>query len=97
MVVNKKNKMLEVKDLCKAYLEGYIQAEVTEALILGKVLSSDLDKVKEMAVKCMEEYVSHQNLSDEEKEEMTVNHKQWAEVTLKGIKQRLHDSNKILG
>ncbi len=89
--------MLEIKDLCKAYIEGYIQAKMTECLIRGKVLSSDLDKVKYMAVKCMEEYISHQNLSDKEKEDMKENHKQWADITLKGIKQRLYESNKILG
>ena len=87
--------MLEVQDLCRAYIEGYIQAKMTEYLIRGKVLSSDLDKVKEMAVKCMEEYIARQNLSDKEKEEMKENHKQWADVTLKGIKKRLHDSNKM--
>lgn len=48
-----------------------------------------------MAVKCMEEYISHQNLSYKEKEEMKENHKQWADMTLKGIKNRLHDSDKI--
>lgn len=68
---------------------------MTECLIHGKVLSSDLDKVKDMAVKCMEEYISHQNLSYKEKEEMKENHKQWADMTLKGIKNRLHDSDKI--
>ncbi len=87
--------MLEVQDLCRAYIEGYIQAKMTEYLIRGKVLSSDLDKVKEMAVKCMEEYIARQNLSDKEKEEMKENHKQWADVTLKGIKKRLHDSDKM--
>lgn len=87
--------MLEVQDLCRAYLEGYIQAQVTEFLIHDKVLSLDLDKVKEMAVKCMEDYISHQDLSDKDKEEMKENHKQWADMTLKGIKKRLHDSNKI--
>lgn len=87
--------MLEVQDLCRAYIEGYIQAKMTEYLIRGKVLSSDLDKVKEMALKCMEEYIARQNLSDKEKEEMKENHKQWADVTLKGIKKRLHDSDKM--
>lgn len=87
--------MLEVQDLCRAYIEGYIQAKMTEYLIRGKVLSSDLDKVKEMAVKCMEEYIARQNLSDKEKEEMKENHKQWSDVTLKGIKKRLHDSDKM--
>lgn len=95
MIVNRENRMLEIKDLCKAYLEGYIQSKVTECLIRGKVLSSDLDKVKEMAVKCMEDYVSHQSLSDEEKENVKEIHKQWANMVLKGIKQRLYDSNKI--
>lgn len=42
--------MLEIKDLCLAYLDGYIQAKVTENLHQGKVLSSDFDKVKEVAV-----------------------------------------------
>lgn len=35
------------------------------------------------------------NLSEEEKEGIKKNHKQWANATLKGIKQRLHDSGKI--
>lgn len=87
--------MLEVQDLCRAYIEGYIQAKVTEYLIRGKVLSSDLDKVKELAVKCMEEYIARQNLSDKEKEEMKENHKQWVDVTMKGFKKRLHDSDKM--
>ena len=87
--------MLEVQDLCRAYIEGYIQAKVTEYLIRGKVLSSDLDKVKELTVKCMEEYIARQNLSDKEKEEMKENHKQWVDVTMKGIKKRLHDSDKM--
>lgn len=87
--------MLDVKDLCRAYIEGYTRAKMTEFLVRGKVLSSDLDKVKEMAVKCMEEYISCQNLSDKEKEEMKENHKQWADMTLKGIKIRLHDSDKM--
>lgn len=46
---------MEIKDLRIAFLEGYICAKLTEALISGKVKSSDLDKVKGMAVKCMEE------------------------------------------
>lgn len=87
--------MLGIRDLCKAYLEGYVQAKVTEFLLSGKVLSSDLDKVKDIAVKCMEGYVSHMNLSEEEKQEMKENHKQWADATLKGIKQRLRDSGKV--
>ncbi len=89
--------MLDIRDLCKAYIEGYVQAKATEFLLSSKVLSSDLDKIKEMAMKYMEEYVSHMRLSEEEKEEIKENHKQWADATLKGIKQRLHDSGKIEG
>lgn len=40
--------MLEVKDLCTAYLEGYIQCKVAEYLLHDKVLSSELDIIKEM-------------------------------------------------
>lgn len=68
---------------------------MTKYLNRGKVLNPKLDKVKDMAVKCMEDYISHQNLSDKEKEEMKENHKQWADMTLKGIKKRLHDSDKL--
>lgn len=87
--------MLDIRDLCKAYIEGYVQAKATEFLLNGKMLSSDLDKIKEMAVKYVEEYVSQQNLSEEEKEKVKENHKQWADATLEGIKQRLRDSGKI--
>lgn len=48
--------MLQVNDLCIAYLEGYIQREVTEYLLHEKVLSSKFDIIKEQAVKCMEQY-----------------------------------------
>lgn len=87
--------MLDVRDLCMAYLEGYMRAKVAEFMISGKMLSSDLDEIKETAVKCMEEYISQQDLSDEDKEKMKENHKQWADMTLKGIKQRLYDCGKI--
>ena len=87
--------MLDVRDLCMAYLEGYMRANVAEFMISGKMLSSDLDEIKETAVKCMEEYISQQDLSDEDKEKMKENHKQWADMTLKGIKQRLCESGKL--
>lgn len=87
--------MLDVRDLCMAYLEGYMRANVAEFMISGKMLSSDLDGIKVRAVKCMEEYILQQDLSDEDKEKMKENHKQWADMTLKGIKQRLYDCGKI--
>lgn len=88
--------MLDVRDLCMAYLEGYMRAKVAEFLISGKMLSSDLDKIKETAVKCMEEYISQQNLSDGEKEKLKENHKQWADMTLEGIKQRLRERGRLI-
>lgn len=58
-ILRVKNKlMLEVKDLCTAYLEGYIQCKVTEYLLHDKVFGSELDIIKEQAVKCMEQYKS---------------------------------------
>ena len=87
--------MLEVKDLYTAYLEGYIQCKVTEYLLHDKVLSSDLDMIKEMAVKCMERYISQQEISEADKEKMKQHHKQWAEMVLQGTKQRLHECGKI--
>lgn len=87
--------MMEFKDLCVAFHEGYTSAKLTEMFVNGKVRSSDLDKVKEMAVKCMEEYIGYSNFTDEEKEKMKQNHKQWADIALKGVKQRLTDSGKI--
>ena len=87
--------MLEVKDLCTAYLEGYIQCKVTEYLLHDKVLSSELDIIKEMAVKCMEQYISQQEISETDKEVMKQYHKQWAEMVLQGVKQRLHECGKI--
>ena len=62
--------MLEFKDICLAYLEGYIYAKVTENMIRGKVPDSDLDILKEIAVKCMENYISQLEISEAEKEEL---------------------------
>lgn len=87
--------MLEIKDLAFAYLDGYIHAKVTEHLLQGKVLSSDLDKVKKIAVECMKDYISQLNFTDKEKEELKQNREHWAELALKGVKQRLYESGKI--
>ena len=53
------------------------------------MLSSDLDKVKKIAVECMKDYISLLNLTYKEKEELKQYHEQWADLALKGIKQRL--------
>lgn len=48
-----------------------------------------------MAVKCMERYISQQEISEADKEKMKQHHKQWAEKVLQGVKQRLHECGKI--
>ena len=86
---------LEAKDICAAFLNGYIYCTITELLITGKIQSLDLDKLKKTAVECMKDYIEHSNYSTEEKEDLKNNYERWAEVTLKGIKQRLRDSDKL--
>ena len=68
---------------------------MTEYLIHDEIIISELDKIKEMAVKCMEQYISQQKISEADKEEMKQNHQQWAEKVLQGVKQRLHECGKI--
>lgn len=85
----------KLQDICAAYLEGYFYAKITEQLITGKIQSSDLDKLKKTAVECMKDYIEHSDFSNEEKEELKNNYERWADVTLKGIKQRLRDSDKL--
>lgn len=85
---------LSPKDIC-AYFYGYKYCTITEYLITSKILSSDLDKLKKTAVECMKDYIEHSQFSNEEKEEMKKNYEHWADVTLKGIKQRLRDSDKL--
>ena len=72
-----------------------IYCTITEQLIISKILSSDLDKLKKTAVECMKDHIEHSQFSTEEKEEQKKNYEHWAEVTLKGIKQRLRDSDKL--
>ena len=84
---------LEAKDICVAFLNGYMYCTITERLINGKIYSSDLDKLKKAAVECMKDYIEHSDFSNKEK--MRNNYKHWADVTLKGIKQRLRDSDKL--
>ena len=43
----------------------------------------------------MKDYIEHSNYSTEEKEELKTNYEHWADVTLKGIKQSLRDSDKL--
>ena len=47
------------------------------------------------AYECRKDYIEHSNYSTEEKEELKNNYEHWADVTLKGIKQRLRDSDKL--
>ena len=89
------NKTIEYKAICTAYLEGYFYAKITEQLITSKILSPDLDKLKKTAVECMKDYIEHSQFSNEEKEEQKKNYEHWADVTLKGIKQRLRDGYKL--
>ena len=86
---------LEAKDICAAFLNGYIYCTITEQLITSKIQSSDLDKLKKTAVECMKDYIEHSDFSNEEKEELKNNYDHWADMTLEGIKQRLRDSNKL--
>lgn len=86
---------LEAKDICAAFLNGYIYCTITEQLITSKIQSSDLDKLKKTAIECMKDYIEHSDFSNEEKEDLKKNYEHWADVTLKGIKQRLRDSDKL--
>lgn len=88
-------KMVEVKDICTAYLEGYFYAKITEHLITDKIHSSDLDALNKLAVESMKDYIEHSAFSNEEKEEMKNNYEHWADITLHGIKQRLRESHKL--
>ena len=85
---------LAPKDIC-AFFNGYKYCTITEQLITSKIQSQDLDKLKKTAVECMKDYIEHSNYSTEEKEELKKNYERWADVTLKGIKQRLRDSDKL--
>ena len=85
---------LAPKDIC-AFFNGYKYCTITEQLIMGKIQSVDLDKLKKTAVECMKDYIEHSDFSNEEKEELKNNYEHWADVTLKGIEQRLRDSDKL--
>lgn len=86
---------LEAKDICAAFFNGYKYCTITEQFITSKIQSSDLDKLKKTAIECMKDYIEHSDFSNEEKEELKNNYEHWADVTLKGIKQRLRDSDKL--
>ena len=86
--------LLDPKDIC-AFFYGYKYCSITEHLITSKIQSSDLDKLKKTAVECMKDYIEHSDYSTEEKGELKKNYEHWADVTLKGVKQRLRDSDKL--
>ena len=88
-------KMIEAKDICTAYLEGYFYAKITERLITGKIHCSDLDFLEELAVKSMEDYIERSSFSYGVKESMKKNYEHWTDITLHGIKQRLRDCQKL--
>ena len=88
-------KMIEAKDICTAYLEGYFYAKITESLITGQIKSSYLDALKKVAVESVKNYIEHSAFSNEEKEELKNNYEHWTDMTLHGIKQRLRDCQKL--
>lgn len=55
--------MPEIKDICQAFFEGYVHAKATEFLVKGKILSSQLDEIKETAIGCMKSYIDQQELT----------------------------------
>lgn len=65
-------KMIEAKDICTAYLEGYFYAKITEHFIIDKIQSSDLDALNKLAVESMKDYIEYSAFSNEEKEEMKI-------------------------
>lgn len=87
--------MVEVKDICTAYLEGYFYAKITEHLITDKIQFFNLDILNKLAVESMKNYIEHSAFSNEEKEEMKNNYEHWADITFHGIKQRLRYSHKL--
>ena len=87
--------MEKLQDICAAYLEGYFYAKITEHLITGRIHRSDLDKLKKTALECMKDYIEHSQFSTVGKGELKKNYEHRADVTLKGIKQRLRDSDKL--
>lgn len=87
--------MIEAKDICTAYLEGYFYAKITEHLITGRIQSSDLDALKESAVKSMKDYIERSGFSYGVKESMKKNYEHWTDMTLHEIKQRLRESDKL--
>ena len=87
--------MEKLEDIYAAFFYGYKYCTITEHLITSKIQSVDLDKLKKTAVECMKDYIEHSDYSTEEKEELKNNYEHWADVTLKGIKQRLRDSDKL--
>ena len=46
-------------------------------------------------VECKKDNIEHPDYSNEEKEELKNNYERWADVILKGIKQRLRASDKL--
>ena len=86
---------MEPQYICVAFYNGYMYCTITEQLINGKIQSLDLDKLKKMAVECMKDYIEHAEFSNEEKDELKNIYEYWADETLKGIKQRLRDSDKL--
>lgn len=75
-------KMIEAKDICTAYLEGYFYAKIIVYLITGKIHSSDLDALKELAVKSMKDYIERSGFSYGVKESMKNNYEHWTDMTL---------------
>ena len=85
---------LSPKDIC-AFIYSYKYCTITEHFITSKIHGSDLDKLKKTAVECMKDYIEHSDFSNEEKENLKKSYERWADLTLKGIKQRLRDSDKL--
>lgn len=88
--------MLEIKDICQAFFEGYIHARATEFLLNGNVTKSQLDDLKETAIECMKSYIDRQEIPEFAKQQFKENYKQWAESFLAGIKTRLRTKGKLI-
>lgn len=73
------------EDNVTAFIEGYICAIVGERMTTAKVSEVELGNAKHSAEKYVEYQIEHSDISEEEKEEMSVDYNFGAETALLGL------------
>lgn len=83
-------------DQTKTYFDGVLLAAFGIRAIGGTVAEWQIDSVKESVLKFKEVEIEHSMLSENEKNELKHQNKQWLDTITRGLKDKLKEEGRLV-